>query len=94
MTHTHTHSLSLPTHVGVAVVGLGSVFGAAIEETIGGGFRHPVGEVVDFHIDVVTAGRHSDSRSMGCSVCVSSQEETASTRVDNTDSQVWSQDDA
>lgn len=51
---TSREGLETPTHVGLAVLGLSGVFGAAVEETIGGGLRHSVGEVVDFHVHVTT----------------------------------------
>lgn len=54
----HTHSA--PTHVCVTVVGLGGVFGAAVQEPVGGRFRHSVGEMVDFHLHVATEGRRED----------------------------------
>lgn len=45
-----------PTHVRITVVGLGGVFGAAVEETVGGRFCHSVGEVVDLHVHIATEG--------------------------------------
>lgn len=49
------HGLSL-THVCVTVLCLGSVFGGAIEEAIGGGLGHSVGEVVNLHVHISTGG--------------------------------------
>lgn len=48
----------LLTHVGVAVLGLGGVFGTAVEEAVGGRLRDSVGEVVDLHIHVATEAGH------------------------------------
>ncbi len=62
-THTTTHTA--PTHVCITVVGLGGVFGAAVEETIGGRFCHPIGEMVNFHIHIATEEKDKQS------VCVS-----------------------
>ncbi len=57
------HPHTLPTHVCVTVVGLCGVFGAAVEETIGGRFCHSVGKVVNFHIHIATEGRHEEKDS-------------------------------
>lgn len=51
----------LLTHVGVTVVRLAGVLRAAVEEAVGGGFRHSVGEVVHFHVHVITVGRRRGS---------------------------------
>lgn len=53
-----------PTHVCVTVIRLGGVFGAAIEETIGGRFCHSIGEVVNFHVHVVTEGKDGETVSV------------------------------
>lgn len=59
--------LLLLTHVGVAVFGLTGVLGAAVEEAVGGGFRHSVGEVVHFHVHVAAVGRRRSSSSSSVS---------------------------
>lgn len=60
LSHIYPQTLSLPTHVCVAVIGLSGVFGAAVEETVGGRFCHSVGEVVDLHFHVATEARHEE----------------------------------
>ena len=51
-----SHLKPPPTHVCITVVRLGGVFGAAVEETVGGRFCHSVGEVVNLHVHIATEG--------------------------------------